>query len=211
MPALWSLFFDVTVMVLLGATIFYAIRLSRHLDHFRDTRADLAGVMIELSGHIQKAQQAIDEMRAHAGQSAINLQALISQAQNVSEELQLVNQASDALGARLEALAEKGRISAEQAAAAAPTSTPYVPEKRLDKQAEAPAPQAAAYADKPYRPASPAPDMMPAFSIRDPDMDAAAESGQDWEDENDPFAVLGSQAERDLASALRRRRIGGGK
>lgn len=203
MPALWALFFDVTVMVLLGATIFYAIRLSRHLDHFRDTRADLAGVMLELSGHIQKAQQAIDEMRAHAGQSAINLQALISQAQNVSEELQLVNQASDALASRLENLAEKGRKATEQSVASAPA--PYTPEKR----AETPA---AAYADKPYRPATPAPDMMPAFSIRDPDMEVATEDNeQDWADENDPFAVLGSQAERDLASALRRRRIGSGK
>lgn len=208
--AVWALLTDIVVMSLLGATIFYAIRLSRNLEHFRQTRDDLHAVINDLSTHVHRAQQAVEELRAHAGQSAINLQTLITRSEEIADELQLMVQAGDALAGRLENLASKASGAEQQRAEQALPDVEDFYQPPPQKMQSQPVP---IVPERPYHNG----DVMQqahaggfggAFAIRDRDYEAestGAEAEADWEDD-DPILSLSSQAERDLAAVLRRRR-----
>jgi hypothetical protein len=197
---MYSLIMDIVIAALLGATIFYAIRLSNYLDHFRETREDLNRVITDLSSHVTKAQSAVEELRAHAGQSAVRLQELTSRAEEIADELQLVTAAGDALAGRLEGLAGKANGAAGnkvQADLPEPLSAPAKTSAKV------------AATDKPFRSADRV--AGPAFSIRDreyedDDAQSAAEEDENWDEEDPVLSGLSSQAERDLAQVLRRRR-----
>ena len=51
-----GLVFDVLIAVLLGATIFFAARLSVHLKVFRESRGELQNLIVDLASHIEKAE-----------------------------------------------------------------------------------------------------------------------------------------------------------
>ena len=231
---IWGLLSDLVIMSLLGATIFYAIRLSKNLEHFRQTRDDMNSVVGELSAHVARAQAAVEELRSHAGQSAINLQTLISRASEIADELELMNQAGDALAARLEGLASKASAHSEKHGRAEPANFATGPnffahdeddrhapddesandfaatlrQSNTRAQQVAPAARVAAAPEKPYRPAESGAGYG-AFSIRDREYEDSdtqvATAPAEWE-EDDPILSLSSQAERELAAVLRRRR-----
>lgn len=210
--SIWALLADIVIMSLLGATIFYSIRLSKNLEHFRQTRDDLQNVIGDLSTHVERAQHAVEELRSHAGQSAINLQTLISRSEEIADELELMTGSADALANRLEGLATRATAQAE-----ANRPGLYDLDEEEQSAPAAPARNAKPHAYQPVVPAKPfyAGDVMRnddndggPFSIRDreyEDEEAAATGPADWEDD-DPILALSSQAERDLATALRRRR-----
>ncbi len=206
MPAL-GLILDMMIVGLLGATIFYAVRLSRNLDAFRSNRADMERLIRELSAQITRAQEGVTALDDSARQSGDELQSLVTKARGMIEELTLMNEAGDSLAARLENLATRNRVVADELGGAAANlvypgaSAKPAPEKYTpDKKVEPPT-----YRDPPLTPPS-------FFAIRDPDFDRDADEKpsvlgsavpEDFGSENDGFE---SQAERDLASALRRRR-----
>lgn len=192
-----SLVFDILITCLLGATIFFAVKLSRHLDSFRSNRSTMEGLIRELSGQITRAQEGItvlDELSANRGDE---LRKSIAKAQGLSDELQLMTESGNSLAERLEAMAVRNRAiidemddkalglvypGAKQSAPSAPAmvavKTPKYEETLTKAKAEKPAESF--------------------FAIRDPDF----EKDDDDIDFNDGFA---SQAERELAEALRRR------
>ncbi|MES2729296.1 MAG: DUF6468 domain-containing protein [Pseudomonadota bacterium] len=187
-----GLLFDIVMTGLLAATIFFAVRLSRDLDTFRTTRNDMAQAMQDIATHVTKAQSAVEELRLHAGQSAINLQALITQADQVSRELELVTQAGDALATRLEGAASL------RAKDATPSSQSFT--DVMDTVVP----------DRPYQSRG---DSLngPAFTIYDreynnADGDADPSATDGYETENDDDNGFFSQAERDLATVLNKRR-----
>lgn len=183
--AILGLLFDVAITALLAATIFYAVRLSRDLETFRTTRADLSQAMQDIAGHVTKAQAAVEELRVHAGQSAINLQSLVTQADQVARELEMVVEAGNALANRLEG-------AASQAAAA-----------RVQDSYDAPP-----VPDRPYQARGDVTDG-PAFIIQDREFDLGGGSDEadltGWGDESADDGFF-SQAERDLAAVMQRRR-----
>ena len=62
--------FDLIIIAMLGATIFYAVRLSKHLSIFRSNRSEMERLIRELSMQITRAQEGIstlDEISSTTG------------------------------------------------------------------------------------------------------------------------------------------------
>jgi hypothetical protein len=186
---------DIVIIVLLGATIFYAIRLSRYLESFRSNSAGMDHLIRELSTQITRAQEGVTSLEEASKQSGVELRDLIVKSRELTEELALMNEAGNSLAERLEKLAARNRtVVDELGSTAANLVYPGV------KQAPPP------------RPAAPPPPREPEtkggfFSIRDPDFDREEEIS--IESAASEESGLESQAERDLAAALRRRRARG--
>lgn len=117
----WPQILDAVIIVLLGATIFYAARLSLYLRDFRAGKKDMDKLISSLADHIVRAEKAITGMRESARESGRDLQSLINEAKALSEELQFMGEAGNSLASRLETLAERSAKMAV-AAKAAPRS-----------------------------------------------------------------------------------------
>ncbi len=109
---LFALIMDCVVLVFLGATIFYAYRLSKSLQDFKAHRSEFDSVIANLIASIDKAERAIGTLKQTSAQETMELQRLIDQAKNLSGELSIINQASESMAGRLESLAERnGKIA----------------------------------------------------------------------------------------------------
>lgn len=202
-----SLAFDIIVTILLAVMIFYAIRLSRHLDGFRANRADMEQLIRELSNQIIRAQEGITALDDLASNKGDELRKYIGRAQELSDELQLITGSADSLAGRLETLATRNRAIVDEMEHTAvdlvypgqQKMTPKAAELRASPSLSSPSAKAAKFEDTlPRKEKKSEPESGGFFSIRDPDFEADEEKGNDSDDE------FMSQAERDLADALRR-------
>lgn len=109
---LLSLILDIAVLVGLGFTIYYCIRLSKSLNNFRQYRQEFNTLLQELSRNIETAQGAIDNLKDTSYEAGEDLQKVINSSRNLADELQLMNDMGNALANRLERLSEKGRDQA---------------------------------------------------------------------------------------------------
>jgi len=98
---------DVVVLIFLGAMIFYAMRLSNSLNAFRKHREDFDQIITSLVTSINQAEKAIHNLKETGQNEAGHIEALIKESKNLSEELKIINDASDSMAKRLETLAEK--------------------------------------------------------------------------------------------------------
>lgn len=119
-----SLLLDMLIAALLGATIFYAMRLYSSLSSFREHRDDFEHVVAKLVASIGQAEQAMKNLKNAGTQEAQNLDELIHHAREMADELRMVNEASDSMAKRLETLAEKNRMIVEGFDARAPYKVP---------------------------------------------------------------------------------------
>lgn len=120
---LFSLIMDCVVLTFLGATIFYAYRLSKSLQDFKAHRSEFDSVIANLIASIDKAERAIGTLKQTSAQETTELQRLIDQAKTLSGELTIINQASESMATRLENLAERNSKIArgEETTSARPT------------------------------------------------------------------------------------------
>ena len=102
-----SLIVDIVILLCLGATIFYAMRLSTALNNFKAHRKEFAGLMTDLSQNIAQAQNAIAGLKSASKQTGEELQDKINDAAALCDELQLMTGAGNRLATRLEDLAEQ--------------------------------------------------------------------------------------------------------
>lgn len=200
MPGM-GLFLDIVIIALLGATIFYAMRLSRHLDVFRSNRTDMERLIRELSTQITRAQEGVTALDDAAKESGDELRDLVNKSRALSEELALMNEAGNSLAERLEGLATRNRVIADEMGSTAMNLV--TPGSRLQSSLAAerrPLGSAAPAEEKPVTPYKPS-----GFMIRDPDFSADDDRPMSKEDRDfaDGFE---SQSERDLAAAMRRRK-----
>lgn len=106
-----SIVLDIVVLIGLGFTIHYALRLSKSLNNFRKYRSEFKKSIEELSGHIERAEKAIHSLKSESTKASRDLQSVVHDARLLADELQLMNQSGDGLARRLEDLAGKsGRI-----------------------------------------------------------------------------------------------------
>jgi hypothetical protein len=96
------LILDIAIIILLGATILFAARLSIHIQAFRSNRAELETLIRNLSEQIGQADRAVAGMRESARESGRDLQERINVARALAEELQFMNETGNNLAARLE-------------------------------------------------------------------------------------------------------------
>ena len=205
MPGL-SLILDIVILVLLGATIFYAIRLSRHLDAFRSNRSDMERLIRELSSQITRAQEGVSALDEAAKDSGDELRSLVSKSQSITDELSQMTEVGNSLATRLEGLATRNRSLVDELGQNA---------AHMVYPGSRPAPQPLA-ATKPSwaepretikeeRDTTAAKNAL--FTIRDPDFEADSEKSADPNETDDRGNTLETQAERDLANAMRRRKM----
>lgn len=108
-----GLLLDLVIIILLGATIFYAARLSVHLKTFRQGRQDMQRLIQDLSGAIIRAEGAIEGLKDTARSEGEQLQKVVSKAQQSIDELEIITQAGDSMANRLEGMASRNREIAE--------------------------------------------------------------------------------------------------
>lgn len=104
-----SFILDGLILVLLGATIFYAGRLSLALKTFREGKNEFAKMLNELTKATGQADRAIQNLRSSTDESGHDLQMRINQSRALSDELQLMTEAATNLADRLEKMASKNR------------------------------------------------------------------------------------------------------
>ena len=201
-----SFAFDILITCLLGATIYFAVKLSRHLDSFRSNRSNMEALIRELSTQITRAQEGItvlDELSANRGDE---LRRSISKAQSLSDELQLMTESGNSLAEKLEAMAVRNRSIIDEMDDKAmglvyPGSKPAT--------SSAPMPPLTAVKTPKYEETltkAKAEKVAEAyFAIRDPDFEAGTPAVADETYDDDFSSQYASQAERDLAEALKRR------
>jgi hypothetical protein len=194
-----SIVFDIVITCLLATTIFFAIKLSRHLDSFRSNRASMENLIRELSGQITRAQEGtsvLDELSANRGDE---LRASILRATELSDELQLMTQSANSLAERLEVMAVRNRTLIDEmdekalglvfpsGAATQVKSVPPLTAVKAPRYEETLTKASVKQKDES--------ELDSFFSIRDPD----------FEDEDSDDSHFASKAEKDLADALKRR------
>lgn len=93
-----SLLIDVTVIALLGATIYFAFRLDRRLQSVRNVQNELAGVIRELNSAAARAEAGIQGLKMAAQSSGQQLEEQIHSARVVGDELAILLRSSERVG-----------------------------------------------------------------------------------------------------------------
>ena len=114
-----GLILDVMVLVFLGVTIYYAMKLSRSLNSFRSYRQDFEKLLDELTRNIVEAQRAIHNLKITSGDAGKNLEKTIRESRLLADELQIMNESGHSLAKRLEGGIDKNRRSAPEETASA--------------------------------------------------------------------------------------------
>lgn len=195
------------LLVLLAATIYFAVKLSLSLGAFRNSRGELAALISELSRTIDQAQIAIAGLRESAREGGRELQEKIDQAQALGDELDVMASSGEKLARRLEGVMARAREESASGAAALFRGT--APRRGSEEEpggSGAPA-------------VSGAPAATGGFAIRDREMDAggapssaatparpALFPGDDPDSAEDDAVPEGlySKAERELYTALKK-------
>lgn len=226
-----ELWMDVAVLLVLAVAIFYVLRLSQGLAHFRRTRAEFEGLIATLSENIAQAYGAIEALRGASETVGADLEGGLEEARTMLDELTQVNAASAGLAQRL--------VEAAYGARAEPRR---VDTRSLDRQAEPRSVEGVEggadtrgwaaldpsdvsegaggawqstlsvkmrdgkrNAQRPRGVQPVAARQAGAFSIRDPDFDNDSIGG-DFDTQGDDGRSFSSQAERELYEALSRKR-----
>lgn len=101
MTAYLPLIVDGVVVVLLIATIVYAVILNRQLARLRDGRAELADYIKGLNDATANAEAAVRGLRKAAGETGEQLQRAVDKGQALRDELQFMIESGNALADRL--------------------------------------------------------------------------------------------------------------
>lgn len=96
------LIIDIVILVCLGVTIFYAMRLTAALNNFKAHRKEFEGLMGDLSQNIAQAQNAMMALKTASKKTGSDLQEKISDAVALCDELQLMTEVGNKLAGRLE-------------------------------------------------------------------------------------------------------------
>ncbi len=110
----FAFFMDISILVLLAATVFLAFRLTMSLKNFKESRTEMEGLVTRLTGNIDKAERAIGGMQNAARTAGKELDEIISEAKALSDELKFMSQSGDSLANRLEKLADRNRELVEK-------------------------------------------------------------------------------------------------
>jgi len=118
----FAFFMDISILVLLAATVFLAVKLTFSLRNFNESRSEMEGLVNRLNANIDKAENAIGGMQGAARKVGLELDEIISDAKKLSGELKIMNESGNSLANRLEKIAEKNRAMVDkiESAGAAP-------------------------------------------------------------------------------------------
>ncbi|MFP4312709.1 MAG: DUF6468 domain-containing protein [Alphaproteobacteria bacterium] len=202
-----SLLLDVLVLIGLGVTIYYCMRLSKSLNNFRQYRQEFNSLLQELSRNIDKAQKAISQLKDSSFEAGEDLQKVINNSRNLADELQLMNDMGNALANRLERLSEQGRQRGDNKSGD-DEDNPSFSKRSVGKRGATSSPAG-------RRPSAAArPEKTPSFFIQDREFEqggasvAVDEYLMDDSEDDEEDSAFQSQAEKELFEALRKNNKG---
>lgn len=99
-----SLLLDVALIGLLGAGIFYAVRLTRQLSDMRASRAEMERFILDFSATVGRAEAGIKGLKTAARSSGDDLEKLIERAHGLRDELHFLIESADQIANRLTAM-----------------------------------------------------------------------------------------------------------
>ena len=165
---------ELALVLLLGATLFHALRLERALGVLKRDRAVLEELVAGFNDSTRQAELGVERLRAAAEGAGRQIARQIEQAQRLRDDLGFLTERGDKLAERLEAGVRSARMMADHIGPLAAATVQMAP-------MPLPAPQ-------PPMP-SPMPSTPPRSYMAEPEMAGAPR--------------LRSEAERDLLRALR--------
>jgi F0F1-type ATP synthase membrane subunit b/b' len=113
-----SFLLDIVIVVLLGVTIYYALRLSKSLNDFRGQRKEFDKLLDELTRNLTAAERSIHSLRAASTDAGKGLAEIANKSRSLVSELQIINQSGETLASRLESLIARGKQQPASAPAA---------------------------------------------------------------------------------------------
>lgn len=220
-----SLIMDGTIALLLVVTIIYCAILMRKLNNLRSAQSELRQIIKGFGDAIAKAETSIHELRKAGDEAAQalderidtrrrDLEAQISKATELANDLEFMTDAGNKLADRLETGISDARTAAprqglhqeqlSQAPAASPEPIVSSPEKSASEASNGPIEPASYAAQEQVRETS-SPLPVEAKSKAPPPKDEWDDI-EDTEEDPDMMEELGarSEVERDLLQALRR-------
>lgn len=109
MATAFGVILDILILICLGATIYYAHRLTQSLNLFRRTRQEMDVIMRALGQNVDEAQSAIKALRRATEETSKHLGKTLSDSRAIASELEILNQASQKIADRLDGLANKNK------------------------------------------------------------------------------------------------------
>jgi hypothetical protein len=103
----WTL--ELVLVVLLGATLFQAIRLERALGVLKRDRASLESLVVGFNASTHQAESGVQRLRAAADGAGRQIDEQLSKSVSVKEDLVFLTQRGDRLADRLETLVRTAR------------------------------------------------------------------------------------------------------
>jgi Flp pilus assembly protein TadB len=97
-----SLIVEITLGLLLAATLACCLRLEKRLKNLRKDQETLAGTVRALNGAITAAQTSLAGLRAAAREADENLGRRVTSARGVADELALLTSSGERIAARIE-------------------------------------------------------------------------------------------------------------
>jgi len=183
---------EIALIILLGLTLFHALRLERALGVLKRDRAALEELVAGFNASTRQAESGIERLREAADSTGRQIARQIDSAIPLKDDLLFLMERGERLADRMEALVRTGRELAQD-----PIRHPLAEARRLGGFLEDPVRLDSPPAER--RPAR----VTPAEAAR---LDAT-EQGQPTQAPADPTQAgqprLRSQAERDLLKALR--------
>jgi hypothetical protein len=97
-----NLLLDVIIIVLLAATIVYAVILNSRLAQLRDNRDDLARLVAAFNDATARAESGIPKLRRAAEEAGNALQERVEKAQTLRDDLAFMIERADSMAGKLE-------------------------------------------------------------------------------------------------------------
>jgi hypothetical protein len=148
-----SLFLNALVTGLLGATIFYCLKLNRRIRVLQDSKSELAELIRQFDESTQLATYSISEIHKASKKINENMQARLDKANYLADDLAFMIEKAGKLADRMEGNISSSRGKAEAAAGLAGRASRAAPSAEPAMEAVATPSRAAA---------APAPDAPPA-------------------------------------------------
>lgn len=176
MGDMYNLALDIIIIVLLAATIVYAVILNSRLAQLRDNRDDLARLVAAFNDATARAESGIPKLRRTAEEAGNALQERVEKAQTLRDDLAFMIERADSMAGKLESSVRQARDEVR----------PTAPAPAMPQVAPARAPRGG-------KPAAvePPPPAQPMFQV-EPELPDFPEGGDDER----------SEAERELLRAL---------
>jgi hypothetical protein len=101
--------FELVLIVLLGATLFQAIRLERALGVLKRDRTSLEALVLDFNASTHQAESGIQRLRAAADGTGRQIEAQLSRSVSLKDDLAFLTERGDRLADRLDLLVRNAR------------------------------------------------------------------------------------------------------